>query len=175
MNKIIILLVVSIISIQAATTDALEGYVFGLSYHSNRAIDYNEVNPGLGFGYVHKTENNFNNNFDAYFTVIGGAYKDSYNEDATFLMPGFRFGFGNEKGLHQTIGVNGGYFKGSDMIGIGVMPSASIGYNRFDVCFTGNPFFCKPTEENVSSDPKKNRGATGGFVAVFLKIRLMEW
>ncbi len=175
MNKIILLLVISIISL-VASDNAMEGYVFGLSKHSNQSINYNEVNQGVGLGYAHKLENEFNSSYDTYMTVIGGVYKDSYYETATFLMPGFRIGFGDMAGMHFTAGMNAGYFNGSDFKGLGVMPSVTVGYDRFDICFSGIPAIGGgKKQEQVSNDPRDNRHATGGVVAMFIKIRLMDW
>ncbi len=134
-----------------------EVYVFGKTYHTNRNCNLNETNPGIGLGLA------FNYEKSADITLIGGVYKDSYENTATFLMPGIRFKFGDRNKLHGNVGINGGYFNGSDFNGFGIMPSVAFGYNRVEICFTGSP-----------NNDRQNENSTG-FVATFLKVTVASW
>jgi hypothetical protein len=146
----------------------VEAYVFGVSYHTNRKIDWNETNPGLGIGLAYHYDKNVD------ITCVGGTYKDSYFERATFALVGARIVCGNRDSLHATFGVNGGYFMGSDMHGIGIMPIVSVGYDWIDLCMTGYPG--PSTSKNTgSSDPRYNHGAPSGFIGLFLKMRLVTF
>jgi hypothetical protein len=135
----------------------LELFVFGKTYHTNPKCDLNETNPGVGLGVVYNYERT------ADFTLIGGVYEDSYENTARFLMPGLRFKFGNRNRLHANLGVNGGYFEGSDFNGFGIMPSAAVGYNRVELCFTGSPNTGREHENST------------GFVATFIKVTIASW
>ena len=153
-----------------------ETYIFGATRHSNRNVDYNEKNYGIGIGIFYRTpENDIKNVYsNTDVTFIAGTYIDSYGEHAKFIMPGLRFTFGNPNTFHSSLGVNAGYFVGSDMIGFGIIPSATIGFNRFDLCVTGYPNFDKGTQVE-DRDPKSNRHSGGGFVTMFIKITLATW
>lgn len=143
-----------------------EAYVFGKSYHSNRSIDWNENNLGLGGGVAYHYDSNTD------LTFVGGAYKDSYGDRAQFALIGVRVVGGDRDGAHATIGVNAGYFTGSDFNGFGIMPVLSVGYDRVDLCVTGSPPGSAGNKNSGSRDPHDNYGAASGFIGVFLKIRI---
>jgi hypothetical protein len=96
---------------------SLEATVFGLSYHTNRHHDWNEVNPGTSLSLVKPLE--------------------SYNND---MLIGARHTIGDRKAGHITGSLSAGYFEGSGLRGFGIIPVVSIGYNRVDVCITGDPY-----------------------------------
>jgi hypothetical protein len=142
-----------------------EVFVFGKSYHSNRSIDYNETNPGVALGIAYHDDEHLD------VTLAGGQYKDSYREHARFALAGIRYVWGDRDGAHATAGFSLGYFKGSDFHGVGFLPVVSVGYDWIDMCVTGDPAF-GGNSNNGSRDPQENRGATGGFIAAFLKFRV---
>ena len=159
-----------------------EVYIFGFTRHSNRNVNYNEKNYGFGLGVFRRIiEDNVYSNIDA--TFIGGTYIDSYNERAKFLMPGLRFNFGNINTFHSSLGVNAGYFVGSDMVGFGIIPCATIGFNRFDICVTGFPNHNSGEQQNENSKYTSRKDqqnenakyASSGFISVFAKITLATW
>lgn len=57
--------------------------LFGLSYHSNRDKDYNEINPGIGYEVAIKDD-------PVYPFATASIYLDSYKEVSGFLGGGFR-------------------------------------------------------------------------------------
>ena len=134
--------------------------LFGVSYHTNRDYDFNESNYGVGVnlalsspGYDHM-----------YMVVSTGTYKDSYDEDAFFFMVGPRALIGYRNGFHATVGLQAGYLEGSGAKGIGAFPVLSVGYDWFDVCFTGQPV------ENDTGSAEDSR-----MFALFLKFRLFDF
>lgn len=136
-----------------ACQDSIEVYGFGLSKHFDKQEDYQEVNPGLGLGYIHQLEMDYEASYKANFTLIAGQYQDSYRETARFLMPGVRFIWGEAREYHIWGGANAGYFYGSKFIGIGIMPSIGAGWDRYDIGFTGGQ----------------------GMVACFAKVEVLRW
>lgn len=143
-----------------------EAYIMGLSYHTNRDVRYNGVNPGFGLGIT--IRDSVADPLE--FTISAGTYRDSYNETAKFCLIGPRYTFGNRQGLHSSLGISIGYYDGSGKDGIGIVPIVSIGYNRVDLFMTGDP---RSAHGNTgSTDPKDNRNTTSGVVCAFLKIRL---
>jgi hypothetical protein len=114
---------------------SLEATVFGLSYHTNRHHDWNEVNPGTSLSLVKPLES-YNN--DMLFTI--GTYDDSDRHQAKFALIGARHTIGDRKAGHITGSLSAGYFEGSGLRGFGIIPVVSIGYNRVDVCITGDPY-----------------------------------
>lgn len=146
-----------------------EVYAFGKSYHSNREIDWNETNLGAGLGLAYHYDSNTD------LTFVGGGYKDSYGDQATFALVGARVVGGDRNGAHVTFGLNGGYFKGSDFHGFGIMPVLSVGYDWLDVCVTGSPPGTGGSKNTGSRDPQDNYGAASGFIGVFLKIRVVTF
>jgi opacity protein-like surface antigen len=152
-----------------------ETMIFGASYHTNRNIHWNENNTGLGLGLVYKLPNDFDTPA-VEATLLGGMYKDSYDEWAKFLMPGLRFNNGDMNRFHWNIGLNIGYYDGSSFNGLGILPSIGIGWNRVDLCFTGSPARPGPkSNPNGSSDPQENRITTSGFIAAFIRIKVASW
>lgn len=134
--------------------------IFGLSYHQDREYGYNERNPGLGLSLVfHDKEDDFLG-----FVVSGGVYKDSYYDRAQFLVVGVRCLVGSKDSFHGSLSVQGGYFDGSGFEGLGVLPVVSVGYDRFDLCFTGNPL-----ETSVDGE------GSSRVLAMFLKVRVWEF
>lgn len=119
--------------------DSIELYGFGVSYHSDRTKDYNEWNRGLGVGWTHFIEPDFEASFRQDFTLIAGRYLDSYREPARFLMPGVRFTWGSMESWHAWWGINAGYYVGSDWHGVGAMPSGGISYDRVGLGMTAAP------------------------------------
>lgn len=143
------------------TPVSVDLYAFGASYHSNRKVDYNELNPGLGIGLTWYKSSGMEP------FVATGTYHDSYGEDALFAMGGFRRRFGNIQETHGSVGVAMGYFDGSGKKGIVGMPILSIGYNRFELCVTGSY-----RDNEYNEDIKKSNTSV---IATFLRIRLKEF
>ena len=163
MVPILLILATTLLAVDQPTD--LELYTFGASYHSNRTVNWNENNLGLGLGVAIHTDTKID------IIFAGGGYKDSYNEIASFGMFGARYVMGERKRVHATAGFMAGYYNGSGFAGVGMIPVVSIGYNWVDLCFTGSP----PEsghKHNNSDDPKQNRETESGMVAAFLKIRL---
>jgi len=156
------ILLLSVFLLSLVAEDSLELYIFGLSYHTNRNVDWNEVNPGLAVGYVRRQEDNVD------LTINVGTYRDSYQNDATFALFGPRFIMGQRDDWHSTVSITAGLFHGSGFQGLGIVPVMSIGYDWLDVCVTGEP----PGQRESDSDPKT---ATSAMVAVFLKTRVLTF
>jgi hypothetical protein len=162
MRYLLLLLLLS--NIQAEETFDLDAYVFGKSYHTNRHIHFNETNPGLALGIGYEMEKHL----DVIATT--GIYKDSYSDTATFAVVGFRIIFiGERKTFHTTLGGSIGYIKGSTFNGLGMLPVASIGYNRVDLCFTGDP---TGSDNQTGPTAKTSRTAS---IACFLKVNLLKF
>ncbi len=146
----------------AADDTTLEVYVFGKSYHTNRSYDWNEENYGLGIGLA-KCIGEDSPNTDVFGVV--GSYKDSLNETAKFALFGIRgVVLGQKNDYHATLSFAGGYYEGSGFVKFGILPVFSIGYDKFDLCFTGSP--------NVLDSNDKYNTA---MIAVFLKMQVMEF
>lgn len=165
-----LLLATCLTSILYSADNEIDIYGFGLSYHTNREVNYNGENYGLGLGYSRLIEKD--SSTLSYLTCVGGVYKDSYNDTARFLMPGVRFQTVGD--WHASIGINGGYFDGSGFRGIGFIPFGSVGYKRFDICVTCSPNTNGP-QNSKSSAPEDNRATRTGLVGVFIKYTIVEW
>lgn len=145
------------------TKTSLELDVFGLSYHSNRNYDFNEKNPGLGITAVFGSDRP-DPGYHFSMTVSGGTYKDSYSNQATYLLAGPRLTLGYEESFHVSIAWSGGYIQGSGHHGQGLIPFAAIGYDRYSLGITGDPI----------GDKKKGEDDTK-MVAIFLKFRVLDF
>ncbi len=142
-----------------------EIFIFGKSYHSNRDVDWNETNPGLGLGLSGTVSKNFD------MAIMAGAYKDSYGETAKFAVAGPRYYFyGDRDAFNMNVGLHIGYLHGSGINGVMAIPVIGIGYDRVTLCFTG--VINNNSENTGSRDPKKNRGTESSVIAGFIKIRL---
>ncbi len=142
----------------------LELDVFGLSYHTNRDYDFNEVNPGFGLSVAFKSDEP-DRGYHLSMVVSAGTYKDSYSDQAKYFLVGPRATLGFEKSLHASIAIQGGYLNGSGSKGQGIVPFASIGYDWFDVGITGDPF----------GTGGENDAETSKMIAVFLKLRALTF
>lgn len=159
MNKIIPLLLL-LANLQAEDTPDnnynIELLIFGLSAHNHNknpaGQTYNNTNPGLGIGIVQQ-----NRKIDV--TLTAGTYKDSFSNQAQFLLVGIRGIIGERQKLHALLGASGGYYYGSGHQGFGVIPYLGAGYNRIDLCLTGAP----TTMRSASS------------ISIFLKMNIWEW
>lgn len=160
--KNVLALTLMVLSLHAVAVDRvdLELDVFGLSYHQDRDFGYNERNPGLGLTLV------MGDRGDDFLSLIvsGGTYKDSYRDQAAFLVAGVRAMVGSKDSFHASLSVQGGYFDGSGFDGLGALPVFSVGYDRYDLCVTGNPFETKDGDQGSSR-----------VVAFFLKVRVLEF
>jgi len=145
----------------------VETFVFGLSHHTNRSVDWNERNYGLGLGLAYHV-NKYSD-----ITVFTGTYNDSFNDQAKFASVGLRGIIGDRNALHATFGLSGGYLNGSNVNGFVIMPVMSLGYDWIDICVTGQPN--KSSGNNSgSSDPRDNRNeqSSTGVYAGFIKFRI---
>jgi hypothetical protein len=133
----------------------------GLSYHTNKSYDFNEENLGLGVSFTIGS-NVPDDGLSAVMVASVGFYKDSYNEQAKYFLAGPRGVIGHRDGFHVSGAVQVGYVDGSGLHGAGIIPFVSVGYDRFDLCVTGDPF------SKDSEDKSK-------FVACFLKIRVLDF
>lgn len=151
---------------------SIELYGFGLSKHfDNSGYKWNERNWGVGAGVAIHFKDPETPNFGIDVTGTYGTYRDSLYKTARFGLAGARAVIGNRNELHGTIGMNWGYYNGSGFTDFGSMPVASIGYNRFDICFTFKPGFGESSDEYSRS--QGNVDAT--VVAIFLKIRAITF
>jgi hypothetical protein len=140
MKSIIILAIAASVSATNAadssptpmTSGSIELNVFGLSYHTNKYAIYNQVNPGIG------ALVSFTLGGGVDLVAAGGTYQDSYFATARYAMTGLRFVIGNRDGLNAKLALVGGYQDGSDVDGLGCFPILSVGYDRFNVCVTGD-------------------------------------
>jgi len=145
-------------------------YAFGKSYHTNREVGYRETNPGLGVGITLEKDD------DIDWTLAGGFYRDSFNKPAHLLLMGPQIILGSREGFHVSPGFLGGYLKGSGSKGGTVMPILAIGYNKFDVCVTGdvNNFSGDSVYyNNDGSIDKENSGTRS--IAFFVKVNLIRF
>ncbi len=137
--------------------------IFGLSYHTNRDYDFNEVNPGVGLSMVLDSSKASINRFS--LVLSSGVYTDSYNDTAFYMVAGPRYTLGYENDFHVFASVQGGYMNGSDRKGQGVIPFVGFGYDRFNVCFTGA----------LVGKGDKDAPDASKMVAVFLKIKVIDF
>lgn len=152
----------------AAEDFSLDLYLMGVSRHTNRYIEYNEENYGAGLGVTWQREKTPG------VTFATGAYLDSYAEVARYAVLGPTFMAGSKQGVHAALTMTAGYLEGSDHSGFGLLPFLSFGYNRVSVCALGMSG-SRLGEQPVSQNPRENRKVQSGFVAVFLKIRLLDF
>ena len=138
-----------------------EVYVYGLSYHTNREYDFNEVNYGLGLGFYTRPEG-----CPVYLAGQASMYRDSFDNPATVITVGPRWVFGNEDKFHTDLSIQLGMIKtGRDkelppqQI---IMPTVSFGYDRYNVHFVYIP----ETGELEPGEPASD------VYAMFLRIRL---
>jgi hypothetical protein len=155
---------------------AVEVYGMGASYHSNRDVDWNETNYGLGIGLAAREPGS---TVEAVW--MAGTYRDSFNEQAYLVQAGIRKTFGDFDGLHGTLGATIGYLKGSGNKGASFIPMVSVGYDWLDLCMVYVPSGVSGEgttgvdEATTSSDPKDNRFTDTAVVAFLVKIRLCEF
>ncbi len=151
---------------------ALEAYVFGVSYHTADAYDFNSVNPGLGLGLSRQIWKCFD------LGVVGGTYEDSFYEQSKFLLIGPTIVLGDRHAFHGTLSCRAGYFMGSSFNDFGYMPVATIGYDWFDVCFAGSITL---KEDHIGQDTPKSypyddpHEISTNMLAVFVKFRVLEF
>lgn len=139
----------------------LELDLMGLSYHTNRNYDFNEVNPGIGLSFTLGSDVVDDGN-SAVLVASFGTYKNSYDGQANYFLVGPRGTLGYREHFHVSGAIQAGYIIGFNQNGSVIVPVLSVGYNRFDLCITGNPF--EKDEDNESK-----------FIACFLKIRVLDW
>ena len=162
MRYLLLLLLIS--NTQAEETFDLDAYLFGKSYHTNRQVNYNEINPGLALGIGWQALPSID------LIATTGVYKDSYYDIAKFAVLGFRFILiGKRNSLHVTLGASVAYIKGSTFNGLGVLPVISLGYNRIDLCFTGDP---TGSDNHIGTTPKSS---TTQSIAAFLKVNILKF
>lgn len=144
--------------------------VFGKSYHTNREPNYRETNPGLGIAVNFEPKGDFAN-----FMVVGGAYMDSYDQQARFLMAGPQLVLGYREAFHVIPGFCAGFLKGSGHNGSIIMPYLAIGYNRVDLCFTGDPSGSNNNiVRNQNGSIDRDHSSTAA-IAIFLKVNIFKW
>ncbi len=142
---------------------SLELDVFGLSYHTNREYNFNEVNPGIGLSLTVQNPENQLCHFSA--VTSAGTYKDSYRNQAVYALIGPRFTLGYDDSFHVSATVQAGYMQGSGQNGFAYVPFITMGYDWIDVGLTGNPF----------GNGKKEREDYTKWGAVFLKFKLLDF
>lgn len=147
-----------------AGDSGVEAYVYGLSYHTNRDYDFNETNYGLGLGFYTRPEG-----VPAYLTGQASMYRDSFGNPATVITVGPRWAFGNEEKFHTDFTIQLGVIKtGQDkdrpFYNV-IMPSVSVGYDRWNVHFVYIP-------EMGEKSPKYPDEPESDVFAMFLRIRL---
>lgn len=147
----------------------VELLVFGLSYHTNRAMKWNEKNYGLGLGVAYNVEEN------VYLLASVGGYKDSFYQDARYAMVGARLMFGEREGWHTTVNGTVGYMRGSGFYRYGAMVYASVGYDWLDLCVTGIPGEDSGGGNAALSDGNEMKTPSSSMVAVFLKARVLTF
>jgi hypothetical protein len=168
-----ILLLIFILSLHAvepiSSSGTIDFLVFGKSHHSNREAGYNENNPGIGLGIAFTGDELFN------VLIETGVYKDSYNKTGKFCMAGLQFVGGDREGFHVSPGLLMGYLEGSNIKGVGIMPIIAIGYDRFDLCITGDPTgSSNETVHNPNGTVNLSKSSSM-MVAVFLKFSIVKW
>lgn len=147
----------------------LELNVFGLSYHSNRDYEYNEVNQGFGLSLAFSSQEE-RPAWHPSIVLSGGMYNDSYSETATYLMAGPRFTLGYDDSFHVAAGAQAGYLNGSGSKGFGVFPFVTIGYDWLNLGITGDPL-----TESETVQVGNKRVASTKMVAVFLNLRVLTF
>lgn len=135
---------------------------FGLSYHNNRSVRWNERNPGIGITVT--TEQS--DSSDLMCSI--GSYRDSLDERATYALTGLRYVVGERTSLHTYMGALTGVLYGSGNHGAVILPYLSIGYDRVDLCLTGS-------YARKSSGQPDSRLSSTSFVACFLSIAFLRF
>ena len=143
---------------------SLEATVYGISYHTNREVDWNEVNQGVGLTLVVPFE--VTGKGDSVITSIG-TFLDSDSYQSKYALIGLRHTFWNAEEWHMNASVSAGYFDGAGQHGFGIIPIVSVGYNMVDICFTGG-IDIPVTAPNVSSTKTS-------LIAAFLQLRLLTF
>jgi hypothetical protein len=143
--------------------DHLELNVFGLSYHTNRNYDLNEINPGVGVGLV-LNKKQIDPGMHLSMVIAAGTYKDSYSETAFYAIGGPRLTVGYDHSFHVSGELGIGYINGSGKNGAITIPIISAGYDRVNICFTADLLGYQ--EEGQ----KTNRA-----IAAFLRVKLFDF
>lgn len=145
-----------------AGDSGVEAYVYGLSYHTNRDYDFNELNYGLGLGFYTKPETS-----SVYATCQFSMYRDSFGNPAKVITVGPRWVFGDENKFHTDLSIQVGAIKTGpnkerSFISF-IAPTVSVGYDRYNV-----HFLFIPETGGVGSEPEPE----SDVFAMFLRIRL---
>ena len=141
----------------------LELNVFGLSYHTNRNYNFNEVNPGLGLGLVFNKVGYEDDGSHMSMVVSAGEYKDSFNNTAYYILAGPRLTLGYEDSFHATAEAGVGLLHGSGNKSAALVPVVSVGYDRFNLCVTGEL-------GNTSNEHEASK-----MIALFLRVKLFDF
>jgi hypothetical protein len=145
-----------------AGDSGVEAYVYGLSYHTNRDYDFNELNYGLGLGFYTRPED-----CPVYLAGQFSMYRDSFSNPATVFTVGPRWVLGNENKFHTDLSIQVGMIKTGPDKSLPpyniIMPTVSFGYDRYNVHFVYIP-------EMGKSDPVTDPASD--VYAMFLRIRL---
>lgn len=163
MKYLLLLAIVLNLNAEEQLKNELELNVFGLSYHSNRNYNFNEVNPGLGLGIVFNNVEATDNGYHMSMVVSAGEYKDSYNATAYYFLAGPRLTLGHENDFHATAEFGVGLLHGSGNKSSAVVPVVSVGYDRFNLCVTGE--IGNTTNEHEASK----------MIALFLRVKLLDF
>jgi hypothetical protein len=90
-------------------------------------------------------------------------------------MAGLQYVGGNREGFHISPGLLMGYLDGSGIKGVGIMPIIAIGYDRLDLCITGDPTGgSNQTVHNPDGTVNLNKSSSM-MIGFFLKFSIVKW
>jgi hypothetical protein len=148
MKNIILLSLVTLSLV--ASENGNELYLYGASYHTNRNLNFNEVNPGVGIGHYWEKKNWLD------LTIQATVYRNSYSEWTAIATGGPRFILGERDKLNFFASVNVGYMWTVGYFNISAMPCAGVSYDRFSANFVFIP--------SISTSDIETSHAIGFFV-----------
>jgi hypothetical protein len=139
--------------------------VFGVSDHSNHAIIYRQVNPGLGLTLGRIVDENVD------WTLAVGTYLDSYDVHARYAMIGPRFVLGERMGWHIDLVAEVGYLYGSHKNGGTMIPVVQVGYDRVNLCVTGS----RGADTRTYNPAHNPNFASTSAIALFAELEVLRF
>jgi hypothetical protein len=149
---------------------------FGLSRHSNHRDDYRQRNPGLGLTVgipLGDGATGATNGVPAAvdWVTSAGTYLDSFDCRARYALTGLRFLLGPRDWWHWGLAVEMGYYDGSGMDGVALVPVLQFGYDRVTLCVTGE----YSSGASSSTGGRSLQNSPCSMVAVFLEVEVLRF
>jgi hypothetical protein len=152
---------------ESAPTE-IDAMAFGFSHHFNNRSEYNynEFNPGIGLAVFQ----NFDSSEHHAIGLMGGVYKNSYNDTSRFQGIVYRYQFGDVKQFHAGFLVGFARISGylGDTAEYSTIPYGAVfvGYDRINIDMTYIP------ARNYDTN---NDRPGANAVAVWLRIKVAEF